>query len=70
MKHQASEGAICFLLPGNAKSSITIIGFGAAILPPEIGLLQALAIPEQFVTELPLVYSNPSLSNPTPPPRV
>ncbi|HYR88757.1 MAG TPA: hypothetical protein VE422_32070 [Terriglobia bacterium] len=62
-------GHMCFLLPGDTRASITIIDFGAAILPGEI-LLQRVATEEPFVEELPASPQNPSLSRTTPPPRV
>jgi hypothetical protein len=65
---EARFGRICFFLPGDTKTSITIINFGVAILPSEI-LLQPMAVTEPFVTRLSTVYTNPSLSNHTPPPK-
>jgi hypothetical protein len=65
---EAELGKICFVLPGAAKSSITVIDFGPATLPSEIALDPA-ATGEQLAAELPPAYGNPSLSNPTPPPR-
>jgi hypothetical protein len=65
----ATLGRICFLLPGESKSSITILDFGVAILPSEI-VLQRIATDEQLAAEPPVSYWDPSLSNSTPPPRV
>ena len=65
---EASFGRICFFLPGNNKTSITILDFGAAILPIEF-MLQPVVAEEPFVTRLTAAYSDPSLSDRTPPPR-
>ncbi len=67
-RHQEVLGPICILLPGGSKASITVIDFGAAILPAEIDL-QCIATAETFVTGSLGRYSVPSLSYPTPPPR-
>ena len=64
---EASLGKICWILPGHAKS-ITIIDFGAAVLPREI-VLQPVTTDQQLVAELPSPYWSPNLSNLTPPPR-
>jgi hypothetical protein len=69
MKHQAAGGGICIILPGDAKASITVIDFGVAILPADIEL-RPIAIAEEFLPELPFVYSAPAISNATPPPKV
>ena len=68
MKHQVDLGAICFVLPGDTKTSITIFDFGFAILPLEFKL-HPIAAEELLVTSLSAVYSNPSLSIHTPPPE-
>jgi hypothetical protein len=70
MKHDVDLGMICFALPGDTRTSttITILDFGAALLPTEFQL-KPVAAEEPFVTELSSVYSDPSLSNQTPPPK-
>ena len=68
MKHQSIDGPICIILPGNAKSSITIINFGVALLSEKVELAPIAAI-EEYVTELPIMYSGPSVYHATPPTR-
>ena len=68
-KHRLNSGEMCFILPGDAKTSITVIDFGAAILPYDVVQLERIATAEQFVADLHSFYSNPSLSYSTPPPR-
>ena len=68
MKYAKELGTICFVLPGDSKTSITILDYGAAILPLEFRL-QPFAVEEQFVTNVAPYYSNPSLYNHTPPPK-
>ena len=70
MKHGVDLGTICFALPGDTRTSttITVFDFGVALLPLEFQL-KPVAAEEQFVTELSVVYSNPSLSKQTPPPK-
>ena len=69
MKHQAIDGPICIILPGDAKASITIINFGVAVLPAKIELGPMAAV-EQYATELPNMYSAPNVFRDSPPPRV
>ena len=68
MKHGINLGTICFALPGDTKGSITILDYGVAILPLEFKL-QPVAAESPLVTSLSAVYSDPSLSNHTPPPK-
>ena len=70
MKHGVDLGTICFALPGGTRTSttITVFDFGVALLPLEFQL-KPVSAEEPFVTELSAVYSNPSLSNQTPPPK-
>jgi hypothetical protein len=71
MKHQAADesgGPICIILPGNSRTSITIINFGTAIVPAKIEL-SPIAVVEQHATTLPEKYSAPSLPGATPPPE-
>ena len=65
---EAQLGKICIVWPGGTKPSLTIIDFGAAILPSEI-LLQPVNMDERLEIDLPASHRSPSLSNPTPPPR-
>ena len=68
MKHQALDGPICIILPGNARTSITIINFGTAVAPAKIEL-SPIAVVQDYVTERPVTYSAPSVSAATPPPE-
>jgi hypothetical protein len=70
MKHDVDLGTICFALPGDTRTSttITVFDFGVALLPLEFQLKPVVA-EEPFLTELSSVYSNPSLSKQTPPPK-
>ena len=65
---EASLGTICLLFPGRSNVSITVIDYGAAIVPEEILLAPSMAMGE-FVEQVPVSYANPSLSGSTPPPR-
>src|SRR6266852_4082899 len=65
---EASLGTICLLFPGHANASITIVDYGAAILPQEI-LVQPAAVDTKFETASAVSYGNPFLSSLTPPPR-
>ena len=65
---EASLGTICLLFPGHANASITIVDYGAAVLPAET-LLQPVADDAKFEMALAESYGNPFLSNSTPPPR-
>jgi hypothetical protein len=67
MKSAAQSGAVCFLSAGN-KASVTIIVFGAAILPPEFRL-QPLAQARQSLAATPDFYLSPGLLQETPPPK-
>src|ERR1700756_3356628 len=51
MKHRLGDGAICLVLPGDAKS-ITIVDFGVAILPAAISL-EPVAVAENFSIDFP-----------------
>jgi hypothetical protein len=69
MKHRAvNAGPMCLILPGNPKTSVTVLDFGVAILTPEVHLQPATAA-EEFVMVLDPSYSNPNTANYTPPPR-
>lgn len=69
-KHRLNNGEMCFILPGDARTSITVIDFGAAISPYDVFHLERTATTEQFVADMHSSYLNPSLSYTTPPPRV
>ena len=69
LKRQASDGTICLISPGDAKSSITIIVFGVAVLAPAVQL-QPFAKAARSVPELSDFYLSPPLAHSTPPPRV
>jgi len=61
-------GDFCIILPGDARKSITVVDFGAAILTPQTGL-QLPAGVKEFLAELPVFYLTPVLSQHTPPPK-
>ena len=66
---EASLGtAICLIFPGHSKASITVIDYGAAIMPVQ-ALLAPSAAAAEFQEQLPVSYGNPFLSGSTPPPR-
>src|SRR5690348_1724273 len=44
---EASLGTICLLFPGHNNASITVIDYGAAVLPAEI-LTQPASVDQQF----------------------
>jgi hypothetical protein len=70
MKHAAELGAICLVLPGNAKNSasITVIDVGVAVLPLEFSVSPASADVPLVITSS-ASYAAPSLPNETPPPK-
>ena len=61
-------GRICIIWPGGAKPSISIIDYGAAMLPAEI-LVKPVFTDEQSAVEFLTSYGSPSLSTLTPPPK-
>jgi hypothetical protein len=65
---EASLGTICLLFPGHSNASITVVDYGAAILPDAI-VVQPIAIDQHFDSMRSASYGNPFLSNSTPPPR-
>jgi hypothetical protein len=65
---EAEFGRICIIWPGGTKPSISVIDYGAALLPDEI-LLKPIATNEEVVAEFHTSHWDPSLSNTTPPPR-
>jgi len=71
MKHHAADeygGPICIILPGNAKTSITIVYFGTAVAPARIEITPVAAV-QDYVVDLPVMYSAPTVSAATPPPE-
>jgi hypothetical protein len=68
MKHQGIDGPICIILPGNAKTSITIFNFGVAVIPAKVEI-SPVGVLESYVTELPAMYTAPNVLSATPPPR-
>jgi hypothetical protein len=69
LKLQASGERFCLILPGASKTSISVIDFGVAVVPLKIQL-QCNEAAEPYVSTFSPSYSNPSLANHTPPPRV
>jgi len=65
---EAEFGRICIVWPGGTKPSISVIDYGAAVLPEEM-LLQPVVTDEEVVANLPTSYGDPILSNLTPPPE-
>jgi len=65
---EAEFGRICIIWPGGSKPSISVIDYGAAILPAEI-LVKPIVTNEQAPLEFFTSYGDPSLSNLTPPPK-
>src|SRR5215510_586781 len=52
---EAEFGRICIIWPGGSKPSISVIDYGAAILPEDI-LLQPVVTDEQVAAEFPSSY--------------
>jgi hypothetical protein len=70
MKHLTVDaGPMCFLLPGNSRTTVTVFDFGPALLTTEVQLQQPVTDADEFVAALPVFYSSPSLANHTPPPK-
>jgi len=66
---EASLGTtICLIFPGHSNASITVVDYGAAIVPDQILLAPSTAA-AQFEDQLPASYGNPFLSGSTPPPK-
>jgi len=68
MKHQMLDGPICIILPGNDRTSITIINFGTAVAPARTEI-SPIADVQDYTAELPVMYSAPAVSAATPPPE-
>lgn len=67
IKSGGRDGSFC-LVSGGSKTSLTILVFGVAILPPEVPL-HRLTAARPFIAELPSLYMNPSIDGSTPPPE-
>lgn len=67
IKSAEKDGSFC-LVSGGSKTSLTIIVFGVAILPPALQLHPVAAV-RQFIAELPDLYLSPFMGRSTPPPR-
>jgi hypothetical protein len=65
---EAQFGKICIIWPGGSKPSISVIDYGAAMLPADI-LVKPIVTTEQGPREFFISYGAPSLSNLTPPPK-
>jgi hypothetical protein len=65
---EAEFGRICIIWPGGSKPSISVIDYGAAVLPAEI-LVKPIVTNEQGPEEFFTSYGAPSLSDLTPPPK-
>jgi hypothetical protein len=65
---EAEFGKICIIWPGGSKPSISVIDYGAAILPAEI-LVKPIVTTEFGPLEFFTSHAGPSLSNLTPPPK-
>jgi hypothetical protein len=65
---EASLGTICLLFPGHSNASITVIDYGAAVLPDGI-LMQPVAEDQRFEAAAAVAYGSPFLSSSTPPPK-
>ena len=65
---EAEFGRICIVWPGGTKPSISVIDYGAAILPVEM-VLKPVVTEEHIAADLPVSHGDPILSNLTPPPE-
>jgi hypothetical protein len=65
---EAEFGRICIIWPGGSKPSISVIDYGAAVLPSET-LVKPIVTNEQGPEEFFTSYRAPSLSDLTPPPK-
>ena len=65
---EAEFGRICIIWPGEDKPSISVIDYGAAILPEEI-LLEPVVTNERVPVALLAAHWDPTLSKLTPPPK-
>jgi|SRR5579862_7300388 len=65
---EASLGTICLLFPGHSNASITVIDYGAVVLPGEI-LPQPTAADHRLEMATVATYGSPFLGSSTPPPR-
>ena len=65
---EAEFGKICIIWPGGTKPSISVIDYGAAILPDEI-LVKPIVTNEGVPEVFSVSHGDPILSNLTPPPK-
>jgi hypothetical protein len=65
---EAEFGRICIIWPSDTKASISVIDYGAAILPDEI-VVKPIVINEEVPADFSASYGDPVLSNLTPPPK-
>jgi hypothetical protein len=65
---EAEFGKICIIWPGGTKPSISVIDYGAAILPEEI-VVKPVVTNERVPAEFSETLGDPMLSNLTPPPK-
>jgi len=64
-----TEGSVCLFTADTGNGSIMVVVFGVAVLPVQ-SLVHPPVLMSQFLPELSDYYSNPSLDQSTPPPRV
>jgi hypothetical protein len=65
---EAEFGRICIIWPDSSKPSISVIDYGAAILPDEL-VVKPIVTNEKAPTAFAAAYGDPLLSNLTPPPK-
>lgn len=61
-------GSGCFITAGDANASIAMFLFGVATLCPTVDVVPPTTVSES-IPELAVLYSNPALSDLTPPPK-
>ena len=65
---EAEFGRICIIWPSDTKPSISVIDYGAAILPDEI-VVKPIVTNEEVPADFSASHGDPLLSNLTPPPK-
>ena len=65
---EAEFGRICIIWPNSTKPSISVIDYGAAILPDEF-IVKPFVTNEEVPAAFAASYGDPFLSNLTPPPK-
>jgi hypothetical protein len=65
---EAEFGRICIIWPNGSKPSISVIDYGAAILPDEI-VVKPMVTNEEVPADFSASHGDPTLSNLTPPPK-